>query len=95
MLFVRRLRGRYELYYFKGILPGWTIVLGNKIMNMVATHRKMVPISSNRNPNHSFDALLWKSMRKFALTLSTLPWKKLSCFPKQRIVITPETVSEK
>lgn len=60
------------VYDFMRVLPGWITVLGNKTMQMVAKQRKTVPINSNRNPNHSFDALLWKSMRKFALTLSTL-----------------------
>lgn len=77
------------------ISPGEIRKLGSKTMKMVAMQIKILPINSRRRPNHSFDALLWKSICRLALTLSTFPWKKLSSFLKQRTVMIPDMVSEK
>ena len=64
-------------------------------MNMVERHMMKLPISSKRKPSHSLDPLLWKSMRKFLSTRWTFSCVNPICFLKQRIVVTPEMLSEK
>lgn len=77
------------------VIPGFIILLGSKIMKRADKHKMKLPRSSNRKPNHSFDPLLWKSIRKFAFTLLRLSSQKLPCFLKERMVMTPDILSEK
>lgn len=79
----------------KPTFSGLMMLLGKIIMNIAETQRSKLPSSSSRNPNHSLDPLLWKSIRRLASTRLTFSWLNISCFLKQRIVITPEMLSEK
>lgn len=81
--------------HWTGVIPGLMMLLGKIIMNIAETQRSKLPSSSSRNPNHSLDPLLWKSIRRLASTRLTFSWLNISCFLKQRIVITPEMLSEK
>ncbi|KAF4366644.1 hypothetical protein G4B88_010719 [Cannabis sativa] len=55
-------------------------------MKRVDKHKMMLPSSSNLKPNHSFDPLLWKSIRKLAFTLLRFSLQKLPCFRNDRMV---------
>lgn len=68
---------------------------GNVTMSKAVTQRTRLPMSSSRRPSHSLAALLWKSILRLALRRLRFSWKKLSCFWKHLITMTPCTVSEK
>uniref|UniRef100_A0A7C8ZKD3 Uncharacterized protein n=1 Tax=Opuntia streptacantha TaxID=393608 RepID=A0A7C8ZKD3_OPUST len=79
----------------KPTFSGLMMLAGNKIMNRVEAQSSKLPINSKRKPNHSFDALLWKSIRRLEFTRFTFSWMNISSFLKQRIVIKPDMLSEK
>ena len=71
------------------------MLAGSKIMKRAEAQRMQLPRSSERNPSHSLEPLLWKSIFRFSSTLLKFSNEKLLCFLKDRMVITPEMLSEK
>ena len=70
-------------------------LLGSKIMKRAEAQRIQLPSSSERKPSHSLEPLLWKSIRRLLLTLLMFSSQNRLCFPKDRMVMTPEMLSEK
>ena len=89
------LRSSQGMYFVGWSLPGLITLLGNITINRAEMQSTQLPISSSRNPSHSFEPLLWKSILRLSLTRFTFSCLNNSCFLNDLIVITPAILSEK